>query len=277
MGRYADVSDLLARASADDLARAASRDTAAVDGALLRRAVAEGLPLDGAALTRLREESASTLYAAASVSAAFVAADFTERSSTGAVTPPAFRVSSYIAFALPTTAAAPSSIDVDGSDMTGGFVAGGSALTIAGAEYRWWRSKLMFSSRTYRSRRPRIRIAPVDGPRWNGDAVAALPDVFAKLDAALEGADAEIESYVRGRFGLPEPSPALTMRAADIAIQTIISGGEGSPEHERCQHAYSWLRDVATGRVELDRPAPSPAPRPRIVDVGGSLAGLGAY
>lgn len=280
MARYATLAQLLARASADDLARAASRDEAApVDGALLRRAARElqarGLQaLDGKALGDLRSESSETVHAGASTTRDFDGGDFTISSGTAAVAAPRYAAPSYVAVAVPAAASPIVSIEIGGFDQFGAFVAGAAPVTIGGEPYRYWRTTRPWSTR---SGGTTMRIAPFGGGEalWPADAVAALPATLRRIEAALTDADAEIDSRIRSRYESPAPSPALTLRACDIAAQEIIGAGEDSTEHRRWSTAIHWLRDVSRGAIELDRPAAAP-PAGRIVDVRGPLAGLSA-
>lgn len=292
MARYAALADLLARASADDLAIAASRDAdVRLDGALLRRAtdlLAGGTRLDPEALERLRGEataSTETLRSAAKAptsrggAPAFASGDFSTESTTDTVTMPVSgwprQELRYVAVAVPSAARPIAHLFIGGFDQFAAFRPGGDPVSIDGAEWTWWRTTRPWSGR---SAGTPMRVAPFGGgdALWSPDAAAVLPDALARIEAALADADAEIDSRIRGRYPSPAPSPALTLRACDIAAQDVVGGGEDSPELRRWETAIAWLRDVSRGAIDLDAPAPPP-PRARMVDAGGALAGLGAY
>lgn len=256
MARHATLADLLLRASADDLARAASRDQpAAVDGALLRRAAEEPQPLDGAALARIRTESGEALYAGASPDRDFEAAEFGARSITGTAAVPAYAGPRYLAVAVPADAR-----EIDTIQLGGGFpvnqfdaFSGPQPVEIAGKAFRYWRTKRPFSDR---SSGIDVTVAPFGGGEslWDAAAVDALPGTLARIEAALEDADAEIDGRIGPRYPSAAPARTLTAKAVDVAVYAIVGGDGESEEHRRWIAALRWMDGVAAGRIDLEPP-----------------------
>ena len=254
MSRYATLEDLLLRASADDLARAASRDQPApVSGELLRRAAAEPQPLDEAALDRLRGESAETIYAASKATADFTADDFTSSSTTGSVVPPAYAARSYLAVAVP-AALRVTSILVGAFDQFGAFERAGD-VAIDGVDCAVWRTTAPWSAR---SSGTAIGPRPLEGgrARWDAASVAALPATLARIDAALDDADAEIEGRIGPRYPAAVPTRTLESKACDLALYAVVGGDRDSEEARRWEAAIRYLRDLAAGAIDLESPEP---------------------
>ncbi len=81
--------------------------------------------------------------------------------------------------------------------------------------------------------------------------------VVATCDAALDGASAVMDSYLRQRYATPlSSSPEEVARACcDIARYDLSTGDGKSPGDEvtkRYDAAIRWLRDVSGGMVKLD-------------------------
>ena len=278
---YATLGDLLLRASADDLARAASRDSpAAVDGPLLVRAAAEPQPLDAAALARLRTESGEVLHAGASPDAAFAAAEFTESSITGTVAMPEYAAPSWLALAVPASSKPLESVVAGAGagfafNQISAFEEQPQPIEIDGVACRWWRTKRQWSAR---SAGVEFAVAPFGGGEalWDAAAVAALPAVLARIDAALADADAEIDGRVAGRYPALAPTRTLAAKAVDLAVFGLVGGAEDSENARRWKAAIDWLRDVAAGRIDLEAPEPPPDDGPASAalppPLGGALA-----
>lgn len=85
---------------------------------------------------------------------------------------------------------------------------------------------------------------------------AGAPDP-AVVARAIADAEAEVDSYLRGRVTLPlsPVPPEVTAVACDIARYRLY--GVRAPEEvrRRYEDARGWLRDVAAGRVVLVREA----------------------
>lgn len=80
--------------------------------------------------------------------------------------------------------------------------------------------------------------------------------VEATIEAALESADTEIDSYLASRYTLPlaDPQPLLTSIAVDIAIWNLYSlDDSGVPEirKDRYQAAVKMLERIASGKQTL--------------------------
>lgn len=78
----------------------------------------------------------------------------------------------------------------------------------------------------------------------------------AKVTAALEAADTEIDSYLAARYTLPltDPQPLLTSLAVDIAIWNLYAVDEtGAPEtrKDRYQAAVATLGRLSSGKQTL--------------------------
>lgn len=262
MAKYATLAALLLRASADDIARAASRDQPTlVDGALLRRAAAEPQPLDQAALDRLAGESGETIYAAAQAAPNFVAADFAASSETGSVVPPAYVVPSYLAVAVPESLGV-DAIWIGEFDQFSAFEPA-DPVEIDGVRCAVWRTTVRWSTR---SSGQALRPAPLHGGKrlWNADAVASLPGTLARIEAALEDADAEIDSRLGPRYPAALPTRALESKACDLAAQQIVGGDGETAIGLRWTAAQRWLRDIAAGAADLDAPEPPVADQPAV-------------
>lgn len=73
------------------------------------------------------------------------------------------------------------------------------------------------------------------------------------VDAALDDASADIDSYVAVRYPLPLTSTPATLKrvCVDIAMYHL-SGNRTTEEVERrYNNALAWLRDLAAGRASL--------------------------
>lgn len=94
------------------------------------------------------------------------------------------------------------------------------------------------------------------------------------LEKALAGADAEIDSYLIGRYQLPLVGsfPLLRRYACDIARYLLCGAEVAEVEtvRNRYKDALRFLESVRDGKVTLGASGGQPAPEPgRIAVVGG--------
>lgn len=84
------------------------------------------------------------------------------------------------------------------------------------------------------------------------------------LVRALADADAEVDSYLTGRYTLPlSPVPASIARiAAVIARCRLLGDAVTEIARKDYEDARSWLRDVAAGRVQIEGATPLAAAAP---------------
>lgn len=95
------------------------------------------------------------------------------------------------------------------------------------------------------------------------------------LARALADADAEIDTYLLGKFPLPlDPVPRVLVRVAcDIARFRLFDDKATEEVRARYQDAISLLGKIASGTVALTAPAETVSPvQPRVVDGGVSPA-----
>ena len=97
----------------------------------------------------------------------------------------------------------------------------------------------------------------------------AVPEVdplavdTAAVDAAIEAATDEIDSYVMARYSLPladELADRLKRRCVDMAMYSLSPSVSGQDDEKRKRYddAVAWLKMVAEGEVVLTpRPAAS--------------------
>ncbi len=94
----------------------------------------------------------------------------------------------------------------------------------------------------------------------------ALTDVSTTdQDTALESASRTVDSYLRGRYGTPFPSPypyELREKTCHVAAWNLMStrgfnpsGGMDEAVRLRYEDAIKWLTNVARGVVVLDNTA----------------------
>lgn len=81
---------------------------------------------------------------------------------------------------------------------------------------------------------------------------------------AIADADAEIDSYCGGRYGVPfSPVPAMIRKlSVDLAIYNLYSRRSvlsiSEERQKRYDNALRFLRDVARGLISLGADAPAP-------------------
>ncbi len=84
--------------------------------------------------------------------------------------------------------------------------------------------------------------------------------VSSVIDAALEAADVEIDSYLAAKYSLPlaEGVQILTHVAADIAIVNLYSRRNGPPEHwqKKYDNHIAFLEKVVAGEISLGASTP---------------------
>jgi phage gp36-like protein len=79
------------------------------------------------------------------------------------------------------------------------------------------------------------------------------------VNAALEEASGTVESYCRARYATPlQTSDVVTARTLDITVYLLFSRRRSFKVSEtvrqRYEDAIAFLKDVASGRVQLDQP-----------------------
>lgn len=94
------------------------------------------------------------------------------------------------------------------------------------------------------------------GPDWIAQRETMLS--AGAVDEALADADAEINSYVAGRYAVPlSPVPANIPRlACAIARYHLLGSAADERERDAYTDARSFLRDVQAGRAVLESAAP---------------------
>ena len=110
-----------------------------------------------------------------------------------------------------------------------------------------------------------------------GLPAAALTDVeSAAITAALEGASSFCDSYLRGKWGTPIPSPsyALKLCVCQVAAYRLLCARGFNPEgldavaRTSYEEALAWLRDCQKG---IAYPQDSTSDATPSVDEGGPL------
>jgi len=102
--------------------------------------------------------------------------------------------------------------------------------------------------------------------RYGADELTQRESMLATgaVDRALADADAEIHSYVSGRYGIPlsPVPPNLPRVACAIARYNIL--GEAATERARDDYkdAVAFLRDIQAGKARLEDAAPLAAAAP---------------
>lgn len=92
--------------------------------------------------------------------------------------------------------------------------------------------------------------------RYGEDEVAqresALP--AGATDRALADADAEIDSYLVGRYAVPVSPvpPRLVMIAAAIARYLLLGDAATEIARKAYEDARAWLREAQAGRAQVD-------------------------
>lgn len=78
------------------------------------------------------------------------------------------------------------------------------------------------------------------------------------IDRALADADAEIDSYLAGRYGVPlSPAPDQVVRVAcQLARYWLLGDAAGEPARKGFEDARAWLRDVRAARADVDDATP---------------------
>jgi phage gp36-like protein len=93
------------------------------------------------------------------------------------------------------------------------------------------------------------------------------------ISGALDEATAEIENYCRGRYQTPlQASNTVTRLCRDIAIYLLYSRRPqkmNDTVRQRYEDAIALLKDVSTGKAQLDQP--SGATTPQTMTSGAAL------
>lgn len=96
--------------------------------------------------------------------------------------------------------------------------------------------------------------------RYGAEEVAQRESMLAAgaVDQALSDADAEIDSYLAGRYAVPlSPVPDQAVRiACALARYWLLGDSAAEPARKAFEDARAWLRDVRAGRAELGGAAP---------------------
>lgn len=89
----------------------------------------------------------------------------------------------------------------------------------------------------------------------------------AVVSQAIADAAAEIDGYLAGRYPLPltDIPPLLNLYACDIARYRLFEDGAYEQVVERYNTALRYLRDVASGKVQLLPAGPDDAPEHEVV------------
>jgi phage gp36-like protein len=105
-----------------------------------------------------------------------------------------------------------------------------------------------------------LRLTQKELIELTDDDGAADQPVAAVVNAALEEASGTIESYCRSRYATPlQVSDVVKARTLDIAVYLLFSRRRNFKVDEtvrtRYEDAIAFLKDVASGKVQLDQPA----------------------
>lgn len=88
-------------------------------------------------------------------------------------------------------------------------------------------------------------------------------NVDARVNAAIEDAEGEVDGYLSTRYTTPlSPAPKIIKKlSADIAIYNLYARRQGATEDRlrRYQNAIKFLENVSKGVVMLGADAPAPA------------------
>ena len=90
------------------------------------------------------------------------------------------------------------------------------------------------------------------------DATAGSADYDARVNAALEWASAQIDSYAVGRYAVPlQPSVTVRGLAMDMAVYRLQMRHSVIRDNDKAgyENALKFLRDLSAGKVSLDQPA----------------------
>lgn len=102
--------------------------------------------------------------------------------------------------------------------------------------------------------------------RYGADEIAQRESMLpvGAVDRALADADAEIDSYLTGRYALPlSPVPANIGRVASaIARYQLLGDAVTEVARKHYEDARAWLKDVAAGRAQIDGATPTAAAAP---------------
>lgn len=92
--------------------------------------------------------------------------------------------------------------------------------------------------------------------RYGEDEIAQRESVLpaGAVDRALADADAEIDSYLGGRYTVPLATVPgnVTRLAAAIARYVLLGDAAGELARKAYEDARAWLRDVQAGRAQVE-------------------------
>lgn len=104
--------------------------------------------------------------------------------------------------------------------------------------------------------------------RYGADEIAQRESALAAgaVDLALNDADALINGYLAARYALPLSTipPTLPATACALARYSLL-GGTNERARDDYKDALAWLRDVQSGKVQLQEPTPVPGSEPATV------------
>lgn len=118
-------------------------------------------------------------------------------------------------------------------------------------------------------------MALVDRDR-DGVADAAL------VDGVLADVDAEIDTYLAGRYALPlSETPRVLVRiACELARERLMMANgarldSDAPERRAAEGSRATLRDIARGTLTIGTPVPAPGGGSVQMETGGRVWGRG--
>ena len=109
-------------------------------------------------------------------------------------------------------------------------------------------------------------LADPAGYAGSDELAASLASARGLLQASLDDASAEADSYLASRYDTPlaEPPAALKSYCIDIAMYRLFERRDPEPDADtprrvRYDAAITWLLQVATGELSLRRETDEPA------------------
>ena len=87
---------------------------------------------------------------------------------------------------------------------------------------------------------------------YSSEIIADGRQALARLRQVLSDVSAEVDGYVAQRYsGLDIHSRVLMVHTIDIALYRLLGGDKDSERYGHYQAAIQYLRDVATGKIDL--------------------------
>lgn len=104
----------------------------------------------------------------------------------------------------------------------------------------------------------RATIDAADRSAWTAEETTAADIALVRIVAALESAEAEIDTYLRGRYALPLAvvPRVLTDAAQDIARYNLYEDAVPEAVTTRYDNAVGRLRGIGAGTLSLEGIAP---------------------